>query len=57
METAILYTFSTIPQVLAVAIGMLGIFALLKIQNLNAALAYSRLPCVCLATFSYCGRH
>ena len=35
MENAIFYTFSTIPQVLAGAIALIGVFALYKIQELN----------------------
>jgi len=38
MESAILFAFGTIPQVLAVAIGMLGILSLLRIQSLNSAI-------------------
>ncbi len=35
MENAIFYTFSTIPQVLAGAIALIGVFAIFKVQNLN----------------------
>ncbi len=38
MENAIFYTFSTIPQVLAGAIALIGVFALYKIQELNTSL-------------------
>ena len=38
METALYYTFSTIPQVVAGAIAFLGAFALFKMQYLNRGL-------------------
>ena len=38
METAIYYTFSTIPQVLAGAIALFGVFVLYKIQQVNSQL-------------------
>jgi len=35
METALFYTFSTIPQVLAAAIAMLAAFVLYRLQTIN----------------------
>jgi len=38
MSQAIYYTFSTIPQVLAATIALLGVFAVFKIQNIHLVL-------------------
>jgi hypothetical protein len=38
LETAILYTFSTIAQVLATLIALLGAFMVYKLQSINSAM-------------------